>query len=290
MANYGELFRLVFHHRYFTDNRCRGLSFSALGVTDRMMDNSGLLLRTSTWGCSVLYDREKIELLTLLADDAELNFHLKVSINDHQFGYYSVEKICQNNQRLSVTYVEPDQTLAPQNQLSPVYLDPSALAELVAPDSPNVSLNNQFLAAFAFSAANLAQMLKADTPTLFTVQFEPLKTLWQYYFCGDWLMGLLNSDNALMAQDEGPIGVVDINREVDFSELKLVILPSGDTALSAQSATELPLQQVSQYHFQLCQGNTKLLEHLPVANIHQQNRQGTQLLSEIYVNQSKRIH
>jgi hypothetical protein len=50
------------------------------------------------------------------------------------------------------------------------------------------------------------------------------------------------------------------------------------------------MQQVSEQHFQLCRGEQVLVAHLPVANIFQQNRRDNLPVSEIYVNQSKRIN
>lgn len=285
MANYAVLLRLAVCHDYFTDNQFNRLLFAPSAQCQQIMANCGLLLRTDASGFNLLFDREKTDTLMAMGEDSELKLNLKITVTDPQYGYYSNEKIYQDAKRLTLTLPKSLDN-AIEQPIEHDYLEAKALAELSEQQFGSALNNNEFIASFHLSGAQVKQLSKLEKPKVLVLQLTALKTLWQYFFIGEGFMALQKSQTQ---QAELP-NISDTTDKVSFDPVTTVDLGNGLNALTAISTTTLPLQQVSAQHFQLCQGQQVLIRHLPVANIYQQHRRSELPVSEIYINQSIRTN
>jgi hypothetical protein len=297
MANYAVLFRLSVRHHYFSDNQCKPLTFTLCPQTQKMMHNCDLLHRVDGSACSILFNCENTSALSATANDKQLKFNIKITVKDDQFGYYSKEKVWINNTRMTLGVDNADfkgadsKGESQEQAVTQTYLDTPALAKLTERQFTEPMLNNQFVAAMHLSPAQLSQLLSSQsTPWALVLQLSALQTRWQYYFVGQWFEQLFDQPSHEPGEQPAQIQITDVAGKVLFSVLAPVELGNGIRAISAISDQPLAMQQVSEQHFQLCRGEQVLVAHLPVANIFQQNRRDNLPVSEIYVNQSKRIN
>ncbi len=292
MANYAVLFRLSIRHNYFSDNQCRPLTFTLCPQTQKMMHNCDLLHRVDGSGCSILFNSENPCALSATAADKQLKFNIKISIADDQFGYYSKEKVWINNTRLTLDVDKAEfKGKSKEQAVTQTYLDPAALAKLTERQFTDPMLNNEFVAALHLSPNQLSQLLSSQTsPWALVLQLNALQTRWQYYFVGQWFEQLFDQPSHEPGEQPAPIEITDVAGKTTFGALAPTELGNGVRAISALSHQPLTMQQVSQQHFGLFRGEQVLVAHLPVANIFQQNRRDNLPVSEIYVNQSKRIN
>ncbi|MFT4925146.1 MAG: hypothetical protein ACI8WB_001236 [Phenylobacterium sp.] len=295
---YTVLFELEVKHHYFADGLCRQLAFTPAEQTRQLMHNADMLLRVRDHGFSLLYDHQSPALLATFERQSSLDFFFSVTVNAVDFGCYSKQKIVSKDQRLVVNY--PGFSAAkcdPDSQAQPMelaYQDSQAQAKQGKQGEQALFgrwLNNMFLATVKLPPQTLQPLLSGSAKALpwrAVLQFDNTQRYWQYIFIGNWLDELMDQN---MADNATPISIVDVAGKVQFAPLSAATLPGGIKVWTAMSAVPLPLQQVSQYQFKLCQGDNTLMGHLPVANVREQSLLANgQWVSEIYINQSKRIN
>jgi hypothetical protein len=289
MSDYQTLFDIRIAHDYFTDGICPCLDFVPTDETLRTMRNTGLLMRRSTQGLWLAYDRDRQDALQLqLATDAEgLDLVFKLYAADPQFRTYT-EPFAESIQGL-LYFTNQGLTVARGKQLKLhtgkavssrdwVDMEAEQLRDVLDRKdrlSPPVGV----IRIYADKRTNplFDKTNKAKAPS-FCLQFTSRQTYWKYYLQDD--------------RTEEDVYIVDAEGRIEFEATGPDKLANGRFVSTYRSKQRIPLHQRFDFRFQLKQkkhGIEKVLyRQLPFARVDQTGRevvaQQSIAVSEIYIN------
>lgn len=287
MTKYKALFDLHAQHAYFSDQRCKQLSFVATENSVKVMQNSGLIFQANQNVLNIQADQNNSETLMLFAQDLDDPFELqfKVYCSDLNFtGYTEPNAIDEKGifyfeQRLNGQSQVRDATVHKEEWANKKDLySVKALKEQGLLNSKD-KLNPP---CFIFSMVITEQAIKAFllssyVAPRFQIKFQAPKNIWKYY---------------LMTAEDHQFNISDIDANVEFEPLGIENLTQHKKAIMFQSKTALNMHEKSNYHFQLVSTaesfSKVLINRLPVAKISQGYKKiidGKAVsLSEIYIN------
>ena len=277
MASYKPLFNVQVKHSYFTDGRCRPLTFTPLPQTQKWMRGHELLWRGHDGGGTVIVDTDKQALLQQSAAHSPLLWCCRVTYDDPHFNLYTRQSLQQDKGNLVVSFG----SLNGEPQLT--YPDTATQQKLYGSTVCTNGNQASFLLVVSLDASLLSQLLQAEQAATFAPQFDSKSTCWQYYFVGQWLPSLLAD-----SRQSDAITIEDSQGKACFGGFETVQLPGGIQVLSAKMQGTLPLRQHSQCRPRLCQGDTVLMTNLPCANAAALQRDKDTWVSPIYINQPRR--
>jgi hypothetical protein len=290
LGSYRPLFNIEVNHGFFADGLCPCLDFVASEQTERIIKNTGLLVRKSLGGIGIVYDQSSSDaLLSYVEDQAEpLFFDFKVYSNDPAFKSYT--------EPFSGSLIE-----------GVLYFDNQSHVSI---DNKNIRLHaSEYVTSINSEKFEALQVREIFTqkerliPPLFIVRiyasgkegalfpmqvemaaknyylsFKSRNTIWKYY-----LLGAMAKNN---------VYVLDLDGGVEFEFSGETPLADARTALIFRSISAIPLRQKQDFRFQLrersSEGDRVLIKRLPVATIGQFGKeivsgQGI-VVSEIYIN------
>ena len=285
MASYLPLFNIQAEHGFFADNRCRVLNFVSTPVTDRIMENAGLLTRKKTNGISVFYDEDRHDALYQYATNpAEpLVFAFKALTDDSLFWNYTQPPVYKLG---SLLYFDNTNTSSGADGRLRLHAgDFVGGADFEHQQSGGVNvvtrLHPDLMTPVFGVNINVSEKDFDQSPLepkSYHISFQARQTYWKYYLLGD----MANEDFYVTDQDDN----------VEFEVEGESWLGNNRTALAIRSKTLLMMQERSQYRFQLRDKNSGggrvLIRRLPVASaasVSQEIIEGEMaFVSEIFIN------
>lgn len=288
MGEYRPLFDIRVEHSFFS-GACSCLNFVPTDKTIRLFDNAGLLIRKSSGGIVVVYDRSRIEVMQgYFAHDAVgLEFEFKAYAMDPDFKTYTkpfpdaVGRLLYfDNQTTAISsgkVVRLHESAYVSNKdfisMDSVFLIDilNQKERLIPPEFVIVIHANRKSNAF------FDQQFSAKTPS-FRLNFAARETYWKYYLYSDKV-------------DESAY-IADLDNRIVFEPTGPVKLSDGRTVMTFRSKQRIPLNEKYDFKFQLKQrknGSEKTLySQLPLARVSQTGNEvvadQVSLISEIYIN------
>ncbi len=291
MSNYSLLFSFFADHQYFSDGHCRGLEFVPTDLSNKLMKNTGMILRKENNGIRVFYNEDQKDSLLLFAGDVfdPLNICFKVYSSDPCFMnytdlniivedsvlYFDNKKFDHNsNQDISLTHDE----YVTEKDFEKIEFSP--LKKILSKE--DVSVRPAFVIDVCVKAEDsyLIDDNANVTPKDYRIKFRNRKTYWKYH-----LLKEVKKD-ALYIEDQ--------SNEIEFDKPKDIFLSGNRPAKIFRSKITLPLMEHSNYQFQLKEENSVvdkvLIKRLPVASSDQilkeidDNSGKVGMVSEIFIN------
>lgn len=282
-------FDLQVEHSFFSDNRCRALTFRCLPEAGMLARNAGLLIRNAPGGFQVFYDESRYDALLSMAANPAEPFHLEFLAfsTDPRFWHYTRPSPLKEG---SVLYFNTQNAAAGTGGRLRLHQEEFAgeadFAPLASPPPGGLlgrreGGGNSPLVVNIDISEDEVRALKgptAATPKNYYIGFQSGQTLWKYYLLGD------------LAREGYYIN--DREEQVEFVPEGQVSLAGERVALAFRSKTLLPLGERSNYHFQLRDRNSGggrvLIRRLPVASPGQTIRETIDgentLVSEMFIN------
>jgi hypothetical protein len=289
MSDYQTLFDIRVEHDYFVDGICPCLDFVPTHETLRVMRNTGVLMRRSTQGLWLAYDRVSQDALQLqIAADAEgLDLVFRVYATDPQFRSYTEPfadrvrgLLYFTNRGLSAVRGKPvklhsGKTVSDQDLTD---MESEQLSGIV--DRKDRSMPPVGIIRIHADKRNNPLFDKRNKPRApsYHLLFTSRQTYWKYYLQGD--------------RSGEDIYVVDAEGRIEFEATGPDRLANGRSVSTYRSKQRIPLQQRFDFRFQLKQrkhGVEKVLyRQLPFARVDQTGKevvaQQAIAVSEIYIN------
>jgi len=315
---YFTLFDFEVEHTFFPDGRCaNALKFVLTPVSALHLERSGFVARASDTGVAVFADSSRMQVLRMIAGDAEEPFRLTwlAYPADPLFGNYT-EGLVYPPEGLPVFDSESavaDGTTGRWRLQREAYVS-AADARSVADETVEQVLATQivaplFVVTLRLGATGIGEpgfgttvvgtqaagtlaggpqgvgtrdsgALPAELtpePKHYVLRFAAREAVWKYWLIGDWR--------------ESEPQVVDPDGAATFLQAQEATLPDGRPALTIRSADPITIFRRSPYRFQLRgragSGERVLVKRLPVAGTGQLMREpgapGGALVSEIYL-------
>jgi hypothetical protein len=221
---YIELFEMQIKHSYYKDGRADGYSIVPTIQSSHILNQFDVRLNVSPSGSKVMMNKT--------ASIAEMLGYIKATKNVDYFEFYLQTK-------------EVNFPL-----ITDVPLDWHGHIDYKSSDSEKEGEENRWTLTPNFIEENGASelgrikiyfddILKSETPPLYTIAFEARKTQWQYYIIN---MSEMVYDNLSIIGES----------MIEFSAPEKVKLPKGNTALFFSSQEQLiPLSEFVHYKFDL---------------------------------------
>jgi len=307
---YLPLFDFEVEHAFFPDGRCaaNALRFVLTPESAQRLQRSGFVTRASDTGVAVFADSARMEVLRMIAGEAEEPFRLTWLAHavDPEFGRYTAglvyppEGLPVFDSESAVADGTPGrwrlQREAYVSAADALAVDDERVAGVLAkqPVAPLFAVTLRLGAmghagsdaevhAAGTSAATTAQGARtrdtdlAPQPRHYVLRFATREVVWKYWLIGAW-------------RDAEP-QVVDPDGATTFLQAQEATLPDGRSALTIRSADPIAIFRRSPYRFQLRgrvgSGERVLVKRLPVAGTAQLLREpralGGCLVSEIYL-------
>ena len=289
MSDYQTLFDIHIEHDFFLQGVCCCLEFVPTGNTVVLLRNTGLLVKKSSRGLLVAYDRNRQESLHLQLADAGVGLDLvfKVYAKDPQFMTYTEPFVEPGDGMLYFTNPVTRKPAGAPRRIQQA--EQVSHADVIDMDSEQLvgildrkdrlipplcvvrihadERNNPF-----FDKA-----LNAKAPS-FYLSFATRSTYWKYF---------LQSDK----ENDGTF-VFDPDGRIEFESTGLERMADGRAVSTFRSKQSIPLQESFDFRFQLKQrsnGVEKVLfRQLPFARVGQTGKEVVAkqaiAVSEIYIN------
>lgn len=290
MGSYRTLFTISVKHDYFIDGLCPCLDFVPSEQTQRIINNTGLLIRKSAGGIGIVCDQNRNDALSSYAEDPTdpLCFEFKAYSSDPQLKSYTEpfpdhpegSLLCFDN----MTDVKLDNEYIRLHASE--YVSNFSLKKLESPQLKGVLSQKDRLILPLFVVRIYAT---GKEGSLFSVQletaaknyylsFKSRQTVWKYY-----LLGSMARKNAYILDPDGG---------VEFEFTGEAPLSDARSALTFRSKAAIPLRQRQGFRFQLKEkapeGERVLIKRLPVAGAAQFGKEvlfdQEMVVSEIYIN------
>ena len=278
MGTYSALFSIEVGHRYFADELCPALYFVPTPKTGMVINNAGLLTRSTVNGVRVFYDTESPDSLRLHASDADvpLRFEYKVFSRDPNFLNYTELPATEHpgNEEDAILYFDnldsqtdetgrtklQDQEYAGASDLEK--LD-SALLEHILSARDRLAKPVCVVSIRLPESAGAPLDLGATAGSRrYVISFDAKRTIWKYYLLGD----LAIEDLYIAGLDNG----------IEFESGGLERLVDNRPALTFRSKTTIQMRHRQDIRFQLREQNSGggkvLIRRLPVASANQIGR------------------
>ena len=289
MGSYLPLFGIEVEHTYFSTGWCVGLEFVPTPESRKFIEKAGLLIRHTQSGVRIFFDQHSSEALRLFATDPDepLRFVFKVFNRRRFFRAYT-----------ELTTPEEDAILYFDNQGGKIdvtgrhrlhdadYVSAKDFEKLNSPKIAGILsrkdrlLKPEFIVSVRFGEKEIRILDVASKnayPTYY-LKFRARETFWKYY-----LLGSMTKKKSYIA---------DLNNETEFEDTGQTALPGNRIALTFRSKKKIPLQEKSEFRFQLKEkdpnGGKVLIKRLPVASAGQFYREiidgNEAIVSEIFIN------
>ncbi|RNM04637.1 hypothetical protein [Dickeya undicola] len=265
MSDYGLLFQLRIEHEFFAG--CTSLPFYGEldSTSQHTAKQAGLLCKPLADGLMVLADRAQSALLMTEA----LSLRWWFCSRDANFLSYTSmpEQAVRNTPRFRYTL----DGAAPGEVRLQAVNEPvtGGAASLRARPTGQV-----WLIDIEISAAALAAFIDVQAAPLLIMPFRSQRRRWKYLFTAPYV----NAQSRIQDSRQGN----------QFDYLGTENLANGKHAQAFISRQPLTIQKRSDYHFQLYQENTLLIDPLPVATpcnlCRLKTKQASEIASEIIVN------
>lgn len=291
MSFYQTLLTVAVEHRYNRGGACRCLDFRPTARTRRLLEQGGMLLRATADGIRIVYDRDRLEALQLLAGNEQdpFSFDFRVFATDPEFRIYTepyaaaADQILYFDNRAAATAAEV--RLGASGQASDADLRPADAAEFdgVLEQRDRLVAPEFVLRLFAESDRGpLLEQWLGDEPTVYRIGFDSRSRYWKYY-----LLGRILNNGA-----EPQYFIDDADRRIEFEATGEEFLADRKRAVTFRSKQRIPLNEHYRYRFQLKKkgqnGETVVIPSLPFASVKQvgMERIAEQdaIVSEIYIN------
>lgn len=269
MAHFKPIFTLDVEHTFFADGRCANLIFVPTTLTQRVLQQYQLLVKTNETGFSIIADQE---FLVPFDDDTVLRF--EAFAQDPYFGFYTEEakgrtqplycttkNITADNTGLVISNEQPAESEARDIRRA----KPGTKTPLLVMD---VELNSTEFASALQNAVSVVRRIKFNTRDIY----------WKYYFFGE------------LAQLDLDIHDLGSQTTVEFYPSDEPVAKNGKAFISH---SPIAMNSEPKQRFQLKDKNNSgkiLIKRLPNAGVNligkSRDLRGQQILvAEIYVNQ-----
>lgn len=262
MGFYQPLFSVSVKHMYFSDGLWKGLDFSPIPGTMKVLDGAGMVFRQTRNGISVFFDDAKTEALRLYARDADgtLRFSFKVWARDRSFANYTAASggkenaiLCFSNRGASGEVEVGKASLSKGEFVSEDdFEEISALVAENVLDPADRSMPPDFVVSIFIEAEKAGGLSPQD----FSISFDARQSYWKYS-----LLGKMNRAQPY---------IVDLDNRVEFEFCGEAMVAGRRPAKVFLSKEMIPVLERSSYRFQLREpgeGTAKILiKRLPVAS------------------------
>ncbi len=286
MGAYQSLFSITVEHTYFADLACKSLEFVPTDASMSLLNNAGLLLKSSESGVAVFYDDDKMDILRLHAED-NVALTFKVFPKDPYFSLYTIPAIQKDDAVLFFSNQQVTRDAVGKQMLhKDNYASDQAFVEMNAEQLDDVFERKDYLVKPGF----IVQVLITDEKTglcsenldaaarNYYIRFSTNQTFWKYYILGDL--------------SKRQLYIADLENEIQFENIGNTTLPGAREAIMLQSSVAIHMQEQHQHRFQLREsgnmGDKVLIKRMPNANISHMNGEMVagrmQNISEIYIN------
>ncbi len=274
---------------YFTRGLDPGLKLIPTIHTHATVEKTGLLVRSSPNGIRVFYDHHSLETLRLFADnpDEPLQLVFKAYAEDLWFSCYTElpaadeDSILYFDNRNSIIDESDRLKLHTAEHVSEkdlVKLNTLPLAEVF--NQRDHIVTPEFVVCIHMAPDEIRSLEQPSKNTMqkYFISFKARETFWKYY-----LIGNISKKKCF---------IVDLKNETEFEDTGQTSLPGGRNALTFRSKRKIPLQEESEFRFQLKEkgpnGGKVVIKRLPVASASQFCREiidGKEtIVSEIFIN------
>lgn len=287
MGSYSPLFIFAVEHGFYEDGVAHELSFIATDCTARVMQNTGLLVKPTAGGITVLFDSQDLESLQLYVADKKQPLNLVFKVYSRNVAFVrrtdaSLETndaiLCFNNDNQH--RVDGRTKLHDHEYVSMINLkalDSKILTDTLGEKAgpPPLFVLNFYITEKIFSGIN--ENTNAALRNYY-IKFRERQVFWKYY-----LLGPLAGKDLFLADPENTTEFVFSGKER---------LDNGREAMTFRTTQRLSLKEYSRYRFQLIEkenGKEKvIIKRLPVArdaHLGQAIIDGSsEIVSEIYIN------
>ncbi|MCP5003928.1 MAG: hypothetical protein GY941_08265 [Planctomycetes bacterium] len=266
MGAYIQLFSITAEHLYFSDGICKGLKFVPSENTTRLIEKTGVILKSNDGGITLLFDKDRADALRLYVDDPvdPLSFCFKVYSLDSNFFNYTLPTIFSDNSIISLHNNTLNKVLNKKKLLHRgEFITEDDFVSLDSPIVENAFTDKDKLVKPHFiitvdivvNGSCLLDRQNSNWGNCYFLRFKNRSTFWKYILM-----------NKLCGEDRYVAG---INTEIEFGMPTDIKLDGVEKSMEITSRSMIPLQERSDYIFQLREkktGNGKvLIKHLPVA-------------------------
>jgi hypothetical protein len=261
MGIYHPWFTITVEHDYFADGQWQGLYFEPDDRTSLIIRSAGMIIRESPSALAAFRTEESLRVLRLETDppDGMVRLNFSVRARDRRFGTYTALPPARDGALLHFEAAaragDHDGTIT----LSKGPLVSEAdLCATAAPTGRGIFGNHahRLPPDFTFTLALDPATPAAAPPAEFELRFGARRSFWKYH-----LLGNLNRREAF---------IVDLDNQVEFEPCGDTLLPGDRPARVFRSRQRIPLQERSDYRFQLREtapgGPRVLVKRLPVAS------------------------
>ncbi|SDU58225.1 hypothetical protein [Desulfobacula phenolica] len=260
MSAYKLLFRILVKHEYYSGSPAGDLEFLPTHACEKIMNNSGLILKKEAEGISMFFDETRTEALTLYAADPfdPLLLNFKVYSKNPLFeNFTGLPSFTQKN----ILFFNSEKAL-----LEPIL--------------PFLTRSDKVIRPLCVISIHFG----AESGSLFNsrsyyLKFPVRKTFWKYYLLGKYTKETLS--------------IVDLDNKIIFTQKDNALIPGNRKALVFESDKPIPLTQMPLCRFQLKKQTATisriLVKRLPVASPNQTNKRMNkenkkEYVSEIFIN------
>ncbi len=288
MGAYSPLFTFVVEHGFYEEGVAHELFFIATDRTARVMQNTGLLVKPTLGGITVLFDNQDCESLQLYVTEEEPAFNLvfKAYVKSVDFIKRTDASLEAND---AVLYFNNNNQHTVDGRIKlhdheyASMIDLEALGSKVLTEALGEKAGQRlplFVLNFHVTEKNIKGINENTNAVLknYYIKFKERQVFWKYY-----LLGPLTEKNLFL---------VDLENSIEFISSGKEWLDNGREAVTFRTAQRLSLKEHSRYRFQLIEkenGKEKIIiKRLPVAkdaHMGQTMIDGSnEMVSEIYIN------
>lgn len=289
MADYSPLFSFVVVHGFYDGGIVPGLRFVATPKSARLIDNAGLLVKSTSSGITVSYNKKDRESLQLYAADKEepLELVFKGYASDASFRSRTDTSLAEKESLLYFNnhkkIVDGDDRIRLHDAedvsiIDNIRLDSIQLQDVL--DHRERRLPPLFVVSIQITEEDLAQLDEHSSvvPKSYYIRFKERQVFWMYY-----LVGCLARENLFL---------VDVDGKADFICSGKTLLDDQRETIVFHTADRLSLKANLNYRFQLKEkdnGSEKvIIKRLPMADVTHFGRAlidgRDEVVSEIYIN------
>lgn len=288
MGAYLPLFSFAVKHGFYEDGVAHECSFIATDHTVGVMKNTGLLVKPTAGGITVLFDSKDCESLQLYVTDERqpLNLVFRAYVKSTDF-IRRTDASLETNDAILFFNNNNQHTINGLIQLhNHEYVSKIDLEALDSKKIKNIigvragQMPPLFVLNFHITEKNLSGINENTKAVLknYYIQFRERQVFWKYY-----LLGQLAGKNLFLA---------DLENKTEFVFSGKEWLDDGREAITFRTAQRLSLKEYSPYRFQLIEkenGKEKvIIKRLPVAKDAHLGKMiidgSSELVSEIYIN------
>jgi len=292
LSLYETLLSVAVEHSYNSSGVCSSLNFRPTGKTRSIAEKAGLLLRKTLDGIQIVYDRDRLDALEMIAQDRSepLSFDFRVSSSDTDFRSYSEPY---SDDRNEILYFDNRsargsgrQSISTSERVSEKDFRAMDSAEINEILSHKERLLPPEFVLKIYADNDDGPLLKqwlGQPPTIYSISFDSRQRYWKYYLLGK----MVNGDRA-----QHRFSVVDPDNKFEFETTGQELLSGQRLAFTFRSKQRIPLYEHYPFRFQLRQngeaGESTVIPSLPVASA---GRIGSDaiadqeiIVSEIYIN------